>query len=417
MLHLSAATIGHNSGKDMQQHDPITISFNRKQTAENRWFYVAATELKATGGYSTHITEVCRVLARFRPTTLLAPTPPAKPVPHLSFHRIALPQHPPREIIFQMRVARTVGTFARAYRPRILYSRAASFNLGVLLAARMLHIPVVLEMNGIPALEYSLEHQGSSAQARALFYMLMERMEHRLASGVVVVTPQLGKYARRNGARHVHLTLNGVDPAAFIPQKRLAARQALGLPEDAEVVGYVGTFSQWQGLETLIAGARLLAPHRPQLRLYLIGDGPEKERLRTLAAPLGNQVHFAGRIHHDTVAQALSACDVLAAPFAPIKRNLRMGISALKLGEYMGIGRPILGSRLSGMEFVEEEQIGALFEPGSAVSLAQHLEYLLDLPLEQQVVIGQNARRLAETTFSWEQVVDRLTTFCEGLPH
>lgn len=381
-----------------------------------RWYYTTAVQLKATGGYSTHIVEVCRVLAQRRPTTLLAPAAPPQPIAKLTTCLVALPPRPPREIIFQARLARSVGLLARVHCPDILYNRAAAFNLGALLSARALRIPGVIELNGLPALEYSLEHHGQKARARAMFYTLMERLEHRLASGVVVVTPQLGHRARRNGARHVHLTRNGVDPAAFTLRERLTARRALGLPEEAELVGYAGTFSVWQGLDTLIEGAKLLAPRRPSLQLYLIGDGPDLERLRALAAPLGPQVHFAGRIAHDEVGAALAACDVLAAPFAPIERNRRMGISALKLGEYMGLGRSILGARLSGMEFIEEHQIGALFEAGNPTALAQQLEHLLDMPPDQRAALGRRARQLAETTFSWEQVVDHLITFCEALP-
>lgn len=380
-----------------------------------RWFYITAVQLSPHGGQSTHIMEICRTLASLRPTTLFAPVPPPENIPALSFYRVPLPTSPPRELLFQIQLMRSILLLARSHRPDIIYVRASSFNLGAIMLARMLRVPCVLELNGLPAMEYSLEHHGKKARARAMFYTLMERLEHRLASGIVVVTPQLGEYARRNGARHIHVTLNGVDPAAFTPHEQHTTRRDLGLPEEAEIIGYVGTFSSWQGLDTLIEGAKLLAPHRPALLLYLIGDGPQREYLHTLAEPLGAQVHFAGRMPHSTVGHALSACDVLAAPFAPIERNRRMGISALKLGEYMGMGRPILGSLLSGMEFIEEHQLGALFEAGNPAALAQQIEHLLDMPPDQRAAIGQRARQLAETTFSWEHITERIVTFAEEL--
>lgn len=354
------------------------------------------------------------MLAQHRPTTLVAPNPPVRPIPHLAVHAIPLPTRPPREIMYQARLFRALLSLSRAHRPDVLYHRAASFNLGVLLAARVLGIPCVMELNGLPAMEYALQHRGVGVRARTLFYTLVARLEHRIASGLTVVTQNLATIARRNGARHVLVTRNGVDPAAFVPGERDAARRSLGIADNAEVVGYVGSFTSWQGLDTLIEGATLLVPQRPDLHVLLVGDGPERERLQHLAAPIANHVQFTGCLSHERIAQSLAACDILAAPFAPIERNQRMGISALKLGEYLGMGRPLLGSRLSGMEFIEEEAVGMLFEAGNANALAVALNNLLSMAPDEQTAMGHRARTLAETTYSWQQVVAELIAFVEG---
>ncbi len=387
------------------------------ERSTKRWFYSTAVQPGAVGGQTTHIVEVCRVLAQRRPTTLLAPNHPPTPIPGLSVCPVPLPSHPPREVLFQTRLLRTLITLSKTCRPDVLYHRAASFNLGVVVAARVLGVPCVMEVNGLPAMEYALEHAdaGPLTRARTRFYRVVERVEHRLADGLVVVTRNLANIAHRNGARRVHLTRNGVNPAAFAPSDRLEARRRLGLLPDAEVVGYVGTFSAWQGLDTLIEGAKLLLPQRSALVVLLVGDGPELPRLQRLAEPMGEHVRFLGRVPHEQVCSILSACDVLAAPFPPIERNRRMGISALKLGEYLALGRPVLSSRLSGLEFIEEEQVGSLFDPGSPPALAAQLAVLLDLPSDQRAAIDHRARTLAETTFSWEQIVEDLIAFVECL--
>jgi glycosyltransferase involved in cell wall biosynthesis len=379
------------------------------------WFYITAVELTATGGQTTHILEVCRALARRRTATLLAPVPPPQPVPGLTVHPVSIPAHPPREILFQGKVAHTIMRMARHTRPDVLYARAASWNMGVLLAARRLNIPAVFEVNGIRAFEYRMKHPGVEGHARYIFYTLVERMEQRLASGIVVVTPQLAEIARRNGARQVYQTMNGVDPTRFVPIDKVESRRIYGLPEHAEVVGFSGSFTPWQGLDTLIRAAVLLLPHRPTLHLLLVGDGAELPHLQTLAAPISKQVRFTGRLPHDKVCQALSACDVLAAPFAPIERNWRMGISALKLGEYMALARPILGSHLPGMEFVEQHAIGALFKPGDPADLATHLTGLLDMPAAERGAMEARARATAEQRYSWERITDDLIAFVEKL--
>jgi glycosyltransferase involved in cell wall biosynthesis len=320
-------------------------------------------------------------------------------------------------VLFQARFLRTLITLSKTNRPDVLYHYAISFNMGVIMAARALGIHCVMELNGLPAMEYALEHAdtGPLTRARTLFYRVMEQIEHRLADGLVVVTPNLADIARRHGARQVYVTRNGVDPAAFAPGDRREARRRLGLPPDAEVVGYAGTFSAWQGLDALIEGARLLLPQRPSLVVLLVGNGTELPRLQRLAEPMGEHVRFLSRVPHEQVCSILSACDVLAAPFPPIERNRQMGISALKLGEYLALGRPILSSRLSGLEFIEEEQVGGLFEPGSPSTLATQLASLLDIPPARRNDIERRARTLAETTFSWGQVVEDLIAFVERL--
>ncbi len=379
------------------------------------WYYITAVQLSASGGQTTHIIEVCRVLAQRRPTTLLAPVAPPASIPELGVQVVPLPKRPPREIIFQTRVLATVLRPPRSQRPHVLYVRAASFNMGAILAARRLGIPVVLEVNGLRGFEYRMQNQNMQGHARFIFYTLLERLEHRLADGVAVVTTQLAAIARRNGARNVYQTMNGVNLALFAPQDKQAARQSAGLPIDAEIVGFSGSFTVWQGLDTLIRAVALLRPQRPNLHLLLIGDGEERPTLEHLAQPLGAHAHFTGSLPHQEVARTLAASDVLAAPFAPIERNRRMGISALKLGEYMALGRPILGSRLPGMEFVDHYQVGALFEPGNPAALAQQLAALLDMPPDKRAAMEHRARSTAEQRFSWERITDDLIAFVEQL--
>src|SRR4051812_38834653 len=118
------------------------------------WFYITAVRLSAASGQTTHIIESCRALAARRATTLFAPVAPPTPLPGLALQLVPLPAHAPRELIFQSRLTRAIMRQARVQRPDVLYVRAAAFNLGAILAARRLGIPCILELNGLPSLEY-----------------------------------------------------------------------------------------------------------------------------------------------------------------------------------------------------------------------------------------------------------------------
>ncbi|OON75371.1 glycosyltransferase [Streptomyces tsukubensis] len=119
----------------------------------------------------------------------------------------------------------------------------------------------------------------------------------RLGSATVAVSPTVAERLRAWGVpeHRVHVVANGidVDRFRFDPAARAAARAALGLPEDAYVVGGVGRLVAGKRFDALI---RAMAALPDDHRLLLVGGGPEEEPLRRLAAELGltDRVVLAG---------------------------------------------------------------------------------------------------------------------------
>ena len=378
-----------------------------------RWVYVTATPLTGFGP-TTHVVETCRALAAIRPTTLIAPTAPPEPVEGLNVEVVPLPQRAPVEIRYQMLLARLLPTMASE--ADVLYVRGSAFNLGALWAARRMGIPAVMELNGLPGLEYRLLHTGSRARLRGLAYEGFARLDARAASGIVTVTPELAEVARGWGARRVHIASNGVDPDRVLPLPLAAARERLDWPPAARVIGFVGHFAPWQGLEALIDGVIRLREARPDIdaRLLLIGEGVDRKALTRRSAALGEAVRFTGPVPRGEVPQMLAACDVLALPSAPIERNRRTGLSPIKLFEYLAMARPVLVSDLPSLAFIQREGLGAAFRAGDAGDLARALGELFDLTEAEREVMGSQARTAAETRYSWRQVTAGIVDFVEG---
>ena len=95
---------------------------------------------------------------------------------------------------------------------------------------------------------------------------------------------------------------NGVDAAAFVapdPQGREALRRQLGVKENEILYGHVGRFTQQKNHKYLLEIFAALLKVQPQARLVLLGEGQLLEEIRTLAAPLGDRVIFAG-VQSDT---------------------------------------------------------------------------------------------------------------------
>ncbi len=381
--------------------------------SDPRWIYVTSTPLDGFGP-TTHVVETCRALAAIRPTTLIAPTSPPERIEGLSVHIVPLPTKAPVEMRYQARLARVLPALAE--HADVIYLRGAAFNLGVLLTARRLGVPAVMELNGLPGLEYRLLNAGSRAGLRGLAYDVFAHLDTRAASGIVSVTPELAAAARRWDAGHVYVASNGVDPDRVRPLPIGPARERLGWPADARVVGFVGHFAPWQGLETLIDGVIRLRALQPDTdaRLLLIGDGSERDALARRAGALGDAVRFTGPLARDEVPEALAACDVLALPSAPIERNRLTGLSPIKLFEYLAMGRPVLVSDLPSLRFVAEERLGATFTSGDADNLADVLGTLFALESADRQGMGGRARAAAEGRFSWKTVTAGIVDFVEG---
>ncbi|MFD3521985.1 glycosyltransferase [Streptomyces sp. NPDC058653] len=149
------------------------------------------------------------------------------------------------------------------------------------LAARLAGVRTVV------ATEHSLgatqiEGRPLTTGARAL-YLGTER----LGSATVAVSTTVAHRLRRWGVRRdrIHVVPNGIDVPRFGYDEtaRHKARAELGLPADAFVVGGVGRLSPGKRFDTLVRAVAAL----PGARLLLVGEGPERERLRALATELG----------------------------------------------------------------------------------------------------------------------------------
>ncbi|MEU3450324.1 glycosyltransferase [Streptomyces thermolilacinus] len=170
----------------------------------------------------------------------------------------------------------------------------------------------------VVATEHSLgaaqiEGRPLSAGARVL-YLATER----LGSATVAVSDTVAHRLADWGVRphRVSVVPNGIDAAglAHDPDARRTARRRLGIPADAYVVGGVGRLVPGKRFDTLVGA---LAELPPDVRLLLVGDGPEQHRLRRLAAANGvdGRVVWAGAVTRD-LAALLSAMDVFVSPSA-----------------------------------------------------------------------------------------------------
>ena len=203
---------------------------------------------------------------------------------------------------------------------------------------------------------------------------------------------------------------NAVDPDYFYPGRgREAGRKQLDVEPDEVLIGFVGSFSLWHGIEILQqAIIRLLSNQPPcRLRFVLMGNGLLHGEMRSALAAYEKtgEVIFTGSLPSDKVAEYLDASDILVSPHIPMPDGSRFFGSPTKLFEYMAMGKAIVASRLEQLaEVLEHDRTAWLVTPGKLNELA---EAILRLALDpgKREALGSAARRAAVERHSWTRNV------------
>ena len=190
----------------------------------------------------------------------------------------------------------------------------------------------------------------------------------------------------------LHVMRNGVDLQRFTPLPQAAARQALGLREEQQLLLSVGHLIDRKGHDLVIRALASLAPGHPKARLVVIGEGLERAALQALVGELGLQdkVSFTGALPQTELPRWYSAADVL------VLASSREGWANVLL-EAMACGTPVVASRIWGTpEVVTAPEAGRLVDERTGHAFARALHQLLSDPPDRL-----RTRAYAEG-FSWE---------------
>ena len=214
----------------------------------------------------------------------------------------------------------------------------------------------------------------------------------RRANVTLAVSADLARTARAMGAKDSRAILNGCDTAIFHPQDRQAARIALGIAADAEVVLYAGRLDIRKGLRELIDAVAALRTRRPALHCYLLGEGPDKPLLQAAVAQhqLEHAVTFLPAAPTATVARWMAAADLFTLP------SYMEGCPNVVL-EALASGRPVVTTNVGGIPELMDAQSGRLVPPADAPALATALDETLSHRWSADEIASRHHR-------SWEDV-------------
>jgi sugar transferase (PEP-CTERM/EpsH1 system associated) len=233
---------------------------------------------------------------------------------------------------------------------------------------------------------------------------MLRRLCYRLADQVFTVSNELREHYAKQlliPVERMHVIPNGVDSNRFRPSPaRARMRSHLALADDLVVLGTVGRLDPVKGYATLLNAAEQLLQAGVNLKVVIVGDGPEREQLQERASGshvLRDCVIFVGKVANPE--DWLNAFDIYVLP------SLSEGMSNSLL-EAMSTGLPCVVTRVgSNPDLVEEGKSGFLVNAGDASAIAERIQRLeADPKLRQK--FGEAARHRADLLFSLRSMVE-----------
>jgi glycosyltransferase involved in cell wall biosynthesis len=241
---------------------------------------------------------------------------------------------------------------------------------------------------------------------------LLDYVTPRLADAVIADTSELHQFLLYQGLAIDRVTTihSGVWPEMFAAGDGQTVRKNFGLG-NAPVILYTGTFDEFQGVDNLLQAFQIVRQHTPTAQLLLVGStikSSHRDKYAGMAQDLG--ISGASTITSCSLAELpdfLAAADIAVVP-----RPESSGIPT-KLLNYMAAGKAIVSFAKSAT-ILENGKSGQLVATATPVALAESILDLLANPA-RAAELGRNARRLAETSFSWSVIVSQIESLYDRL--
>lgn len=288
-----------------------------------------------------------------------------------------------------------------------IYQRYSAFNFSGVYLSQKHRVPLILEFNGSEA--WIAKNWGTPFAQQSLAEKI-ELLNLQLATLIVVVSDAMKEQVMAQGipAEKILSHPNCIDPQKFHPKiDPNPIRKKLNL-EDKTVVGFIGTFGPWHGIDLLAKAIKPAITKNPNLHFLLIGDGALLPEVKKIIAEnqVESHVTLTGLIPQNEAPDYLAACDILTSPTMPNSDGTKFFGSPTKLFEYMGMGKPIIASNIDQIgQILTHNENALLTKPGDLDSLTEAILTLSTSP-ELRAKLGQAAHQEATNKYTWQKNIE-----------
>lgn len=275
----------------------------------------------------------------------------------------------------------------------IIYIRSHFAAFPISLLARLLHIPVVQEVNG-PYEDLFIAWPWT--RNFAILFKWLFKVQLRWADAIIAVTPQLKDWViKETGNKPVFVIPNGANTELFTPE----ATSIFELPE--YYVVFFGALAQWQGIDTILNAVKL--PAWPtNLKLVIIGDGVERLNVEKAAKENSNIIYLGKIPYHDVpgiVAHSIAGLS----PKNNKGNRSNTGLFPLKLFETLACGVPVIVTDFPGQaDLVRKYNCGIVIPPDNPEELAKAVSFLYNNPIIRKEM-GIRGNEAINKEHSWDK--------------
>lgn len=300
----------------------------------------------------------------------------------------------------------------------LIYVRHGANSLGAVLLHKMFETPMVTEVNGILELEKEIWN-ARELKAKILIFIVrfLEKVTFKNSDKIISVTGGIKEIIHNIygvDENNIFVVPNGANINLFKPMECMKAREDLNLDQNSHYVGFVGSLFPHQGLQYLIQVAPSILRENQRVKFLIVGNGPFRSNLIKAVKERGLEDHFVfvGAVPYRAVPKYINSFDVCVAPFAR-KRNEKIGLSPIKIYEYLACEKPVVASDIVGVgDLLRKTGAGISVEPENSHELSKAIVKLLKSKKLREK-IGKKGRQKVIKMFSWEDAAKKTVEVCK----
>lgn len=288
-----------------------------------------------------------------------------------------------------------------------------------ILAAKALGIKIAYEVRGFWEITEESKNPDFSNSFEYKLKIYLETLTYKTADKLFTLGSAMKEeLAKRGGNPKITSLLpNACNTEQFQPTiKNKELLSSLRIDEKTPIIGYIGSFVQYEGLDILVEACALLDKKGIDFKLILIGSnsGDVYDRINNIIqkSNLSHRIILPGRIPHDDVQKWYSIIDI--APFPRKSQPVTELVTPLKPMEAMAMEKAVIVSSVKAMsEMVEHRRTGLVFEKDNTTDLALHLEEVICNKVMMRQ-LGKNARSWITSNRTWEIMGNKVKTWVDA---
>jgi glycosyltransferase involved in cell wall biosynthesis len=377
--------------------------------------YLGIIDIAAEGAETRHVFEICEAWNRHgHIVTLFVPNKKGEPSEKLSVNIVRMQTFGVKRSFLLTLIYNVISIFYllkqySSQRIDIVYTRQSMLEFMPLFFMKRLGVRYVAEVNGIDREQKKLY---GMAEWKIRLSECLFGMCYGFADAIVTVTDEIKEYLVKRypeTREKTYVVSNGANVEISRPVEKVLACHELGFDPGKTYVVFVGSLKKWHGVENAISVVEKLVQNHENMRLLVLGDGPEKSYLRSVVARKGleENVTFLGKVKYDQVPLYIGMATACLALFDR-ERNDRTGLSPLKIFEYMACGRPVVTTDVGNLKsIIGRHNCGFVVKAGDIDAMSQAVLSLVGNS-ELAKELGDNGREAAVRYYSWHAISEKL---------